>query len=915
MKKLTAILLSVLMILPLCLVGGGSIATEAATTTDLTVTDTTTSDELPLDQGITDTSVSLSRGDDNIYVKQLQTSLNTIMDAGLVVDGDFGSATETAVIRFQAKYGLVADGVVGPATIAKINDFILNGVPEDPETGYDRGYVGGQNGSGEVLAHGLDVSTWQQGNIDFDAIKAAGYDFVILRCGYSGGKDGGFETFYAQARAAGLDIGTYYYSYALTAEEAYQDALDTISYISGKTFEYPVWLDYEDESQKYLSSSLDEAICLTYMDTIASYGYLTGLYTFISFSEGLPLDSICAKYDLWMAHYYDDTYQSKHDRYSTTTGMYQYTSSKYVSGSGGPYDANVAYKDFPSIVQQYGFNGYDASGEPTTPPANQGVTNINVSLSRGDVSVYVEQLQKSLNTIMDAGLVVDGDFGSATEAAVKSFQKKYSLTANGVAGTATLAKINQLIENGIPEDSDTGYSKGYTGGMKGTGSVVAKGIDVSVWQSSYEGGYVDFNAVKAAGYDYVILRCGYSGVKDKAFEEFYTQAKAAGLDVGVHFLGYATTAAEAYQDALDTLSYLEGKIFEYPIYYDYIQTDLSNTLDADICLTYLDTLATNGYLAGLYVLSENMSNIPIYTICAKYDLWVANYVGNYETMHDTYSTTTGMYQYTCEEYIGEYGPYMADVSYKDYRSICMGYGFNGYGLDREADGDADGDGVLTNTDLTLLVRYLSGYTTEVASADNLDFNGDGKVNNRDAISMIKVLVYSVRNEGETEVVYYNQWDDAYAYEPYGTDLIGTDGCGPTAMAIVISTLTNETVDPIDMANWSYENGYWASGNGSYHSLIPAAAEAWGLPVEGCSASEGQRIVDALANGKLIVAIMVEGHFTSSGHFIVLRGVRNGKILVADPASYERSAMEWDLDIILDEAHTRPGANGPFWIIG
>lgn len=170
-------------------------------------------------------------------------------------------------------------------------------------------------------------------------------------------------------------------------------------------------------------------------------------------------------------------------------------------------------------------------------------------------------------------------------------------------------------------------------------------------------------------------------------------------------------------------------------------------------------------------------------------------------------------------------------------------------------------------------------------------------------------------DGQTEVVYFNQLDERYANKPYGTDNIGGYACGPTSMAIVVSSLTNDIVDPVEMAQWAYEHGYWCSGSGSYHSLIPGAAEAWGLPVEGCSASEGQRIVDALSSGKLVVAIMVEGHFTSSGHFIVLRGVKDGKILVADPASYTRSEQEWDLSIILNESSPHAGAGGPFWIIG
>lgn len=171
------------------------------------------------------------------------------------------------------------------------------------------------------------------------------------------------------------------------------------------------------------------------------------------------------------------------------------------------------------------------------------------------------------------------------------------------------------------------------------------------------------------------------------------------------------------------------------------------------------------------------------------------------------------------------------------------------------------------------------------------------------------------SDGATQVVYYNQLDKRYASKPYGTDDIGTYGCGPTCMAMVVSSLTSETVNPVEMACWAYENGYWCSRSGSYHSLIPGAAKEWGLPVQGCGKTEGQRIVDALSQGKLVVAIMLKGHFTSSGHFIVLRGVENGKILVADPANYTRSQQAWDLSIILNEASGRAGAGGPFWIIG
>ena len=204
-------------------------------------------------------------------------------------------------------------------------------------------------------------------------------------------------------------------------------------------------------------------------------------------------------------------------------------------------------------------------------------------------------------------------------------------------------------------------------------------------------------------------------------------------------------------------------------------------------------------------------------------------------------------------------------------------------------------------------------------AQNLSlFLGDGMfqgIFSAEAMTGIAALGDVRFTDGATEVVYFNQLDERYCNEPYGTDHIGGYGCGPTAMSIVVSSLAGDTVDPVEMSEWAYENGYWCSKSGSYHSLIPGAAEAWGLSVEGCTAAEPQRIVDALSNGKLVVAIMTKGHFTSGGHFIVLRGVQDGQILVADPASYNRSQKLWDMSIILGEASKRAGAGGPFWIVG
>ena len=163
------------------------------------------------------------------------------------------------------------------------------------------------------------------------------------------------------------------------------------------------------------------------------------------------------------------------------------------------------------------------------------------------------------------------------------------------------------------------------------------------------------------------------------------------------------------------------------------------------------------------------------------------------------------------------------------------------------------------------------------------------------------------------LTYYNQLDERWANEMYGkTDTIGVAGCGPTALAIAISNLTGDETDPTEVAEWSYENGYVCEGSGSYISLIPNAAEHFGLSVEKLGKSNAEELVEHLEDGKMIIAIMGAGHFTNTGHFIVLRGVTDdGKILVADPVSYNRSTMAWDISTILKEVKNA-GSGGPFW---
>lgn len=210
-------------------------------------------------------------------------------------------------------------------------------------------------------------------------------------------------------------------------------------------------------------------------------------------------------------------------------------------------------------------------------------------------------------------------------------------------------------------------------------------------------------------------------------------------------------------------------------------------------------------------------------------------------------------------------------------------------------------------ELKLLVDFLGEY----GHAQTVD------VSNED---YVESSIYDFSDitfvDNAMEVVYYNQADSRWGDKLYGkSDTIGGYGCGPTSLSIVVSTLTDEQVNPVEMCSWAYENGYWAEGAGSYHSLIPEGAKHFGLKVEGADAKDAEKLVNALAEGKLIIAIMGRGHFTTSGHFLVLRGITSeGKVLIADPISLKKSQKEWDLEIFLEEAKKGAAADGPFWII-
>lgn len=157
------------------------------------------------------------------------------------------------------------------------------------------------------------------------------------------------------------------------------------------------------------------------------------------------------------------------------------------------------------------------------------------------------------------------------------------------------------------------------------------------------------------------------------------------------------------------------------------------------------------------------------------------------------------------------------------------------------------------------------------------------------------------------IIYYNQknYNNSYGYG----ETIAAAGCGPTAMAMVISTLTNSTVTPVDTADWSLKNGYRVASGTSWE-FFPAISSEYGITCENISL-DADSITNSLNQGKLII-LSVRPNTTfapySSGHFIVLTGVDSeGKISVADPYNEEANNLTYFIETFVND-----GRAGGIW---
>lgn len=208
-----------------------------------------------------------------------------------------------------------------------------------------------------VSKKGIDVSTWQ-GNIDWKKVKADGIEFAMIRSSF--GKenpekqtDNKFHQNMQNAKAAGMPVGAYHYSYATTVKDAKKEADFFLSVIKGYQFEYPVAFDIEDASQMNLGKTLITDIIMAFCERVQSAGYYVSVYTNLDWiNNRIDMDRVKI-FDIWLAQWNDKP------TYNGNFGMWQYTSTGKVNGISGNVDMDIAYLDYPQVIKNAGLNGFD----------------------------------------------------------------------------------------------------------------------------------------------------------------------------------------------------------------------------------------------------------------------------------------------------------------------------------------------------------------------------------------------------------------------------------------------------------------------------------------------------------------------------------------------------------------------------
>ncbi|MDO5015301.1 MAG: GH25 family lysozyme [Clostridia bacterium] len=308
---------------------------------------------------------------------------------------------------------------------------------------------------------GIDISKWQNPKTyPYDKAKAEGFSFAILRAGSGSKKDVSFEEHYKNCRANDFQIGAYWYTYATSTTQAEAEAKLFLEAIKGKTFEYPVYLDIEDNFiLQNTTKSNRNAIIQTFGRTLENEGYYFGVYTnrvwYNNYISGAKLNK---SFDWWLADWRGKLPQG------VNFGLWQYGGSvnpiRSASIGGVVTDQNYALRNYPEIITSRGFNGYQKENKPTKKSTDEIVKEVIAGkwgngndrkqrLEKAGYNYY--EIQKEVNkkmglsstpkkSIKDIALeVVRGDWGNG-------LTRIYKLKKAGYNPKVVQKEVNKILK-------------------------------------------------------------------------------------------------------------------------------------------------------------------------------------------------------------------------------------------------------------------------------------------------------------------------------------------------------------------------------------------------------------------------------------------------------------------------------------
>lgn len=294
-------------------------------------------------------------------VTKLQKNINELAQR-LADSEDYIAAMNTNVDEYPEADGnmLYHDDIYGDFSAEPLEGVPLNTLDwENLELGEDNRYTYYENGEA-VSKTGIDVS-YHQGDIDWERVAADGIDFAMIRIGYRGYEKGIMhrdelsESYISGAQAAGIDVGVYFYSQAVSEAEAREEAVYACELIKDSEIKYPVVFDWElpDDSEARTLGTTTETLnkcAAAFCQEITDRGYTAMLYSNLKMALTKYDMQTLSAYDFWYVEYKDG---HNPPSYPYELQMWQYASDGRVDGIDGYVDMNISFVDYAAEYSKH----------------------------------------------------------------------------------------------------------------------------------------------------------------------------------------------------------------------------------------------------------------------------------------------------------------------------------------------------------------------------------------------------------------------------------------------------------------------------------------------------------------------------------------------------------------------------------